>query len=204
MAKAYARRVFRGVTLNERTIAMILTVEKRLGFALGLTQGSYNAGGVSASGGTHDGGGAVDFSVVLMGHKKQMKVMRACRDVGFADWHRPALAGEWPTHNHGIAIGDHELSAAAAAQVPDYRNLGNGLWPLVGGDDLYPYRPSPIPEFDYQAYQDRVARRARLERINDRIGELSRDVRGLHHRLAAKVERIQRKRKLKRDIREHR
>jgi hypothetical protein len=187
---AYDRRTFRGVTLNERTIAMIKTAERGLGFALGLTQGSYNAGGVSASGGTHDGGGAVDFSVSSYPMKKRLRVQHAMRRVGFADWDRPALVNEWPTHNHGIAIGDKEVAPEAWLQVQDYYAHGNGLYPYVGHDDVYPWRPDPIPVFDYQAYLDRQETRKRIVKVRDRIGELLREIRATRRRIRARRERI--------------
>src|SRR5436305_6822542 len=53
---------YHGVTLNTRTKAMLVAAEGLLGYQVGLAQGSYNPGGVDASAGTHDGGGATDGS----------------------------------------------------------------------------------------------------------------------------------------------
>src|SRR5690606_37754794 len=56
-----SRTTFSGRTVNERTRDMLAAAEEILGFDIVVTQGSYNAGGVAASAGTHDGGGAVDI-----------------------------------------------------------------------------------------------------------------------------------------------
>lgn len=122
------RRVwFRDVLLNERTRDMILAAEKLVNFRLVLTQGSYNAGGVAASAGTHDGGGAVDIRARDLTPEQRKQLVLACRKVGFAAWLRTPSQGNWPYHVHAIAAGDTELSAGAAAQVKAYRSGRNGL-----------------------------------------------------------------------------
>lgn len=132
---------FRGVRLNQRTIDMVLAMERILGFQLRLTQGSYNAGGVTASAGTHDGGGAVDISLkdartgALFPEVRRERIRDAGRQVGFAAWIRnPKQANPpWPWHVHMIAIGDPDLSGSskygtgAIGQVQDYKAGRNGL-----------------------------------------------------------------------------
>ena len=124
---------YRGVRLNQRTIDMIEAAEKILGFKLRLTQGSYNAGGVSASAGTHDGGGAVDIALkdaktgALFPEVRRDRIRAATRQVGFASWIRDPSQSDWPWHCHAIAIGDPDLSRGARDQVADYRNNRNGL-----------------------------------------------------------------------------
>lgn len=140
---AYDRISSRGVTLNRRTDAMLTEMERRLGYPLSVTQGSYHAG-FNPSGGTHDGGGAVD----LANYDWENKV-RVGRDVGFAIWHRTADQGDWNDHLHGIAIGDKELSSAAADQVDDYYAHKDGLY--YHRPDNTPH-PDPIPVFDYAAW----------------------------------------------------
>ena len=49
-----------GKRVNTRTRLMLAAADARVPFAIRLTQGSYNPGGVGASAGTHDGGGVVD------------------------------------------------------------------------------------------------------------------------------------------------
>lgn len=124
---AYTRITFRGVTLSTRTRDMILAAEKILGWQLVLTQGSYNKGGVTASAGTHDGGGAVDVRARDLTDAQKTAVVVALRQVGFASWHRLPSEGNWVEHIHSIAIGDAELSAGAKAQVADYKAGRNGL-----------------------------------------------------------------------------
>jgi hypothetical protein len=58
----YQRITWRGKRFNRRTVDMIKWAEEKAGFKFVIGQGSYNTG-VSASAGTHDGGGAADFSV---------------------------------------------------------------------------------------------------------------------------------------------
>lgn len=118
------RIVFRGKKLNTRTRDMLLAAEKLLGYQLQLIQGSYNSG-VSASAGTHDGGGAMDVWGKGTAHwNNEVAVLRR---VGFAAWGRTPSQGPWGYHMHCIAIGDPELSSGARAQVTSYRNGHNGL-----------------------------------------------------------------------------
>lgn len=124
---AYTRINFRGVTISARTRDMILAAEKILGWQLVPTQGSYNKGGVTASAGTHDGGGAVDFRARDLAAAKKAAAVTALREVGFAAWHRLPSEGNWVEHIHCIAVGDAELSAGAKAQVADYKAGLNGL-----------------------------------------------------------------------------
>jgi hypothetical protein len=116
-----------GQTLNLRTIEMLIAAERACGFPLVITQGSYNAGGTAASAGTHDGGGALDVRAINLSSSQRDKVVLELRRVGFAAWLRTPSQGDWPYHIHAIAVGDQEMSAAAAQQVIDYRNGLNGL-----------------------------------------------------------------------------
>lgn len=124
---------YRGVRLNQRTIDMIEAAEKILGFKLRLTQGSYNAGKVSASAGTHDGGGAVDIALkdaatgALFPEVRRERIRNATRQVGFASWIRDPSQSDWPWHLHAIAVGDPDLSSGARYQVWAYKNNLNGL-----------------------------------------------------------------------------
>lgn len=111
-----------GKTLDHLTDAALQHAERRLGYPLTITQGSYNAGKVAASAGTHDGGGVVD----LLAWDWHRKVI-ALREVGFAAWYRPAIPGLWPAHIHAVLIGHQRLSDAANRQVVDYLQRRNGL-----------------------------------------------------------------------------
>lgn len=130
-------------TVDNLTAAALRAAEDLLGYRLTLVQGSYNKGGVSASAGTHDGGGVVD----LLEWDHDRKV-RALRTVGFAAWWRPTLPGVWKGHIHAVLIGNDKLAPVAARQVTAYRNGRDGLKSNLVDDT---WRPDPIPEFDYHA-----------------------------------------------------
>lgn len=129
---AMTRVSFRGVRLNTRTRDMILAAEKLLGYNVTLVQGSYNTG-VSASAGTHDGGGAVDVTCRNLNAAQKGQVVNALRKVGFAAWHRLPSQGPWSEHIHAIAMGDTEASRGAKNQMADYKAGRNGL--ASGGSD---------------------------------------------------------------------
>ncbi len=156
----YTRVWVSGVQLNARTLAMLDYAQALysaqggvIDFRLAITQGSYNAGGVAASFGTHDGGGAVDLSVrsrvdwsVLEDEIEPM--IHALRLAGFAAWLRDAseLYVESPIHIHAIAIGDRELSGAARAQIDGrfgYLRGFNGL-PQINGNPLPDPHGGPV------------------------------------------------------------
>lgn len=128
-----------GKTVNVRTLQMLRRAQARLGEDLNVIQGSYNAGGVGASAGTHDGGGAIDVSAT--NHPE--RVVEALRQVGFAAWHRLPSQGPWVEHIHAIALDDAEASSGAKAQMADYRARRNGL---VGSapDDGPQLNPIPV------------------------------------------------------------
>lgn len=136
-AANYSRVHFRGVTVNVRTRTMLLNAEKNLRamgvpWKLALVQGSFSTS-VAASGGTHDGGGAVDISVrgpngAYLPYSQVAKGVKALRMAGFAAWSRGYDDGTtFSKHIHMIAIGDKQLSHAARSQVRDYFAGKNGL-----------------------------------------------------------------------------
>lgn len=125
-AHNYSRVSYGGRTVNVRTREMLKLAAAWAGVTITLTQGSYNAGGVAASAGTHDGGGAVDISVNAWSAATRTKVVVALRKAGFAAWLRTPAQG-FAYHIHGIAIGDREASRGAKNQVQSYFNGRNGL-----------------------------------------------------------------------------
>ena len=122
MPNPYDRTTYDGNTVDWLTRAALEDTAKRLGYDLTVLQGSFNAGGVSASAGTHDGGGAVDLAPWDWQNK-----VRELRRTGFAAWHRPAIAGLWGEHIHCILMGDRLLSSGAKTQVAEYLRGENGL-----------------------------------------------------------------------------
>ena len=139
---AMRRTTVNGEVLNKRTADMLKRAEQRLGYDLNVVQGSYNQGGVSASAGTHDGGGAVDISVRNLTNKQKKAAVHTLREVGFAAWYRDSSQGPWSDHIHAIAIGDPEMSAGAASQVRAYFAGLNGL-ASQGPDDGPKFDPIP-------------------------------------------------------------
>lgn len=124
---AYRRITYTGgETLNLRTVEMLIAAERRCGFELVITQGSYNLG-VTQSAGTHDGGGALDVRARDLMPSQRKTVETELRRVGFAAWIRTPDQGNWPYHVHAIAAGDREMSPEAAWQVSEYRAGRNGL-----------------------------------------------------------------------------
>ncbi|MCK6544447.1 peptidoglycan-binding protein [Myxococcota bacterium] len=129
------RRVQRsGVTINARTNEMLDRAQRIMrekyghrNFQFQLSQGSYNPGGVGASAGTHDGGGAIDVRTVMHGRGVVDDMVRSLREAGFAAWSRGRGHDSFDPHIHAIAIGDRELSSVARAQVVDYAAGRNGL-----------------------------------------------------------------------------
>ena len=122
-----SRTTYHGKTMNTRTRAMLVEAERRLGRQVGVTQGSYNPGGVGASAGTHDGGGALDISVSGLTTAQRTATVKALRQVGFAAWLRTPAQGDWGYHIHAIAINDTDLSSGAQHQAGDYYLGRNGL-----------------------------------------------------------------------------
>jgi hypothetical protein len=147
----YTRLEVNGWTLNARTLAMLAHAQELYGGEMELTgraitQGSYHDNG-SASFGTHLGGGAVDLSVLRRGTYTVLwddvePLIHALRQAGFAAWLRQygELYADSPIHIHAIAIGDRELSDAAAAQLTGPAGYFRGFSGLVDANG------SPTPD----------------------------------------------------------
>lgn len=146
----YTRVRVGNATLNARTLWMLERAQEHYGGTIpitgaGITQGSYNAGGVAASFGTHDGGGAVDLTVRNIPYDWSIKwediprMIEALRLAGFAAFYRDEREG-LPPHIHAIAIGDAELSPAAAEQLTGYYGYFRGYdgYPRDNGVPLTP------------------------------------------------------------------
>lgn len=146
----YTRINFGESVLNQRTVSMLEHAQILYGGPIDLTgrhltQGSYNAGVVALSFGTHDGGGAVDISVRNLPIDYSVRyddiepLVQALRTAGFAAWYRDEKDGMTP-HIHAIAIGDEELSYVAALQI-------NGRYGYFRGFNALPQEDGvPIPD----------------------------------------------------------
>lgn len=131
--------------MDRKTQAFLMAMEQRLGYELTVVQGSYNAGGVSASAGTHDGGGVVDL--VSWDHRRKVRV---ARELGAFAWLRPDLPGVWGEHIH-LGIRDHgRLSSAAKAQQVGFDGdpARNGL---ANNAVDRTWHPDPSVRFRYRA-----------------------------------------------------
>ncbi|WP_068402268.1 peptidoglycan-binding domain-containing protein [Kribbia dieselivorans] len=122
-----SRVIYRGHRFNNRTYRMLVEAERLAGIRFKITQGSYNAGRVALSAGTHDGGGAVDIGATALTSAQRLRVTRALRQVGFAAWTRNPSQGRWAWHIHAIAISDTDMSTGARRQTGDYFEGRNGL-----------------------------------------------------------------------------
>jgi hypothetical protein len=157
----YARRWWRGVQLDNRTISAIEWAEARYlrnqktGKKRGkgrkawvMTQGSYNAGGVAASAGTHDGGGVYDGSIRGLGDKQIKAMVKWLRKAGFAAWHRQGPGWVGNEHVHAVLLGHRKASRGAKDQMVQYRQHRNGL-ANHGWDDAW--RPEPkLPRWSHR------------------------------------------------------
>lgn len=121
---------FRGVKVDVRTRVMVERAEsymKKMGInsKLSFSQGSFNTS-VSASAGTHDGGGALDIRIGSFSSKSADNVVKALRMAGFAAWRR-GVNDSFSPHIHAIAIGDKKAAPLARQQVQEYLRGGDGL-----------------------------------------------------------------------------
>ena len=163
------RVTYGGKPMDNGTKYAVMSAEAILGYELTITQGCYSDA-VGASAGTHKGGGVVDLAPWDQANK-----VKVLRDIGWAAWYRPAVAGLWPAHIHAVLIGHPSLSVEAQSQVAKYRRGEDGLADPPTRDPN-PYRPQPEPAFDYRAaVRDErlrvknVSLKARIQTLRDRI-----------------------------------
>lgn len=170
----YQRVYYHGRLMDRYTMEAVKAAEKRLGYELTIIQGSYNAGRVTASAGTHDGGGVIDLAPY--DHDRKVRVLR---QIGFAAWYRPAIRGLWSSHIHAVLIGNDKLSSSARNQVTAYRNGRNGL--ANNGPDNGPN--IPIHVFHYPKKKKMYLTRGK--NVDAALGALNRAVKDSHgkHRL---------------------
>lgn len=132
--KSDYRRIQRdGETVNRRTNEMLNRAEAIMakkfghaGFEFRVVQGSYS-GSVAASGGTHDGGGALDIHTASHPRRTVDHMVKALRMAGFAGWSRGRGHDSFDPHIHAIAIGDRQAAPLAKQQVQNYFAGRNGL-----------------------------------------------------------------------------
>lgn len=171
MSSAFDKVTFRGRLMDRKTQAFLAAMEERLGYPLTVVQGSYNAGGVAASAGTHDGGGVVD----LVSWDARNKV-RVARELGAFAWLRAELPGVWGEHIH-LGIRDH---GRLASQAQDQQRAYDADPPrdgLAGNRVDDSWHPDPAVTF---AYPPEVLSKApeenRVTRARDAITQAVHDL----------------------------
>jgi len=127
MTNKYERVSHQGKRLDAYTLFGLREAERRFGGPFTITQGGYNGGAVSASAGTHNGGGVVDISTRAMSSGEKREAVRALREAGFAAWLRTPDQGDWPEHIHAVQLGNAKRSPSAKRQAEAYRRGLNGL-----------------------------------------------------------------------------
>ena len=125
MAAWNDRVQWRGFTFTRRAVQSLKWVEDKSGVTINPAQGSFNKGGVSASGGTHDGE-AIDCRIGGLSRAEIDRLVKYLRLAGWAAWYRPAAPGVWGAHVHAVPT-TGELSPQAAYQVRAYDNGRDGL-----------------------------------------------------------------------------
>lgn len=149
----YTRIQVDGETVNKRTNEMLQRAQFIMrnkfgheGFDFGVVQGSYSSA-VSASGGTHDRGGAMDVHTSTLPRGTVDDMVKSMRMAGFAAWSRGRGQDSFDPHIHAIAIGDRELSSQAQNQVTEYFAGGDGLVGSSPDADRGLGRDSLIPQW---------------------------------------------------------
>jgi hypothetical protein len=144
-ASAWGKRtdivIVNGQALAKRVHAAVLDAAAEVGITAIIVQGSYNPGGVAASGGTHAKGGSVDIKVTNIPRDQQVPFVIALRKRGLCAWLRDPDHG-WPAkaggpHIHAIDRYEPDLSADARWQVQEYDAHRLGL--SAGGRDPIPH-----------------------------------------------------------------
>lgn len=171
--------------IDALTIAVIERAEEIAGFTFTITQGSYNAGGVSQSAGTHDGGGAVDFKISGYSNAKIWKMLRALRMCGTASWHRVPSQGNWAEHIHMVVMGHPALAPSAARQVVSYRNGRNGLASNGPDDGPRDIIIKPFPWEDYMATSKQLM--DAIKKLEAKVDKLDADLAAARKAIGVRV-----------------
>lgn len=173
----YRKVRWRGGTCDHIDRIAFEVLEDQLNATATIFQLGYNTS-VDASSFTHAGGGAYDYWFPTV---NVSKVVRRSRDLGIDAWHRhpPTFT---TIHVHGIRHGSRTAHPEAKQQMVNYGNDGDGLWPLVPGDDPYPYRPSPLGSFTIDDYHNELRRRAREDHLEDKLRRIGRNLKHLFRR----------------------
>lgn len=118
------RILWRGQRFTRRAVQSLRWAEEKSGVRIDPSQGSFNSGGVAASGGTHDGE-AVDLRVRGLSPAEIERLVIWLRKAGWAAWYR-APSSSWGPHIHAVPT-TGILSPAAAQQVRAFDAGRDGL-----------------------------------------------------------------------------
>lgn len=185
LKREYDRDLFRGEPTDFRTATLLRLCDRELqdrrAFpAMICFQGSYQAPS-DVSGSTHTGGGVLDIGwpgASVAEHDEGMCFLRRHGFMG--GWCRHPSSTGFILHCHVLDVGNNRLSPDAVLQLQNLRHNGDGLWPLVDGDDPMGCRPDRYIGWDFTAW-----RKARLAAgdLTATINDLSTRERNLQHRL---------------------
>ena len=132
-----------GEVIARRVWASVLDAASTAGIPyslIELVQGSYSGSSVSASGSTHDGGGAYDLRLRGISGEEAVKGVIALRQNGSCAWPRiPAYGWDEGRHIHGLDRFEPDLSASAQWQVGEYDAHRNALSGSSSAHDPIPH-----------------------------------------------------------------
>lgn len=117
---------WRGGKFNSASLPSLIRAEALSGLPLRIMQGGYNAGGVAASAGTHDGGGVCDVSVSGWSYSQIQTCLKWLRLCGWSAWYRTPRQG-FIYHIHAVRNGDSTLAWLAKSQTFSCKAGRNGL-----------------------------------------------------------------------------
>lgn len=154
--REYYRASFDGEPTDYRTAILMRLCDRELQHnrnfpPMNCFQGSYQPPS-DVSGTTHAGGGVLDIGWPGASISKHDEGMCFLRNQGFqAGWCRHPSTG-FILHVHTIDVGNRRLSPDAQLQLHDYRQDGDGLWPLGGHDDPFRCRPNRVVGWDFDGW----------------------------------------------------
>ena len=118
------RVTWRDKRFTRRAVQSLRWVEEHSGVSISPAQGSFNTGGVAASGGTHDEE-AIDIRVRGLSPAEIERLVIWLRKAGWAAWYRPP-SSSWGPHIHAVPT-TGILSPSASYQVRAFDAGRDGL-----------------------------------------------------------------------------
>lgn len=164
---------YRGKRMTPQVRDALLAAEQRAGFHFTITQGGWNAGGVKASAGTHDGD-ALDIRSRGLTQRQIAAVIEALRWAGFAAWLRTTSTPRYGVrpqgfsveHIHAVPNGWGLPSSGARRQAEKYRAGRDGL--RGNGPDVGPGHTRAYVD---KTWPERPDTRTEIERLLDTMNE---------------------------------